>query len=430
MFQRTCNYLLLLLNSSAGTNLLLFLSVNIHCWIGILLFCLAPAGCQCDSTAWQCLCFIPSLLGGRNGGTLWSTGSEPGAAAAALQFQRRGRNGRLPKPSQPSSHPQGQPGTQPALQPPEPRCSPGARHAQQRMQLGQAGKSPQGSLHLRPPESRVGAHENVSEGDEISGPWEKPWEGDGRTEDEELSGSMNEPWDADVTMSFKWRMKSCVMCMGACYERDATCAQSALRIACPVKVGVLQGALESGKIIPTDTHCSRILLWKHLALKWLLLPLCCAWHLEGRVGNKPVVNGTGCCSCWPFFNLWVASLLALCSFSSPVSCPYPEQLEPGGSLEATYCQYSSQGGICQLSQFCPPGQLASNVFSRDHLPPPTPLESRPVFPDLPGSSGAVTYGATQGYAQNHPGGPLMQQQPSGNSGKFLKYFGIPLLWSN
>ncbi|XP_053799131.1 homeobox protein NOBOX [Vidua chalybeata] len=102
-------------------------------------------------------------------------------------------------------------------------------------------------------------------------------------------------------------------------------------------------------------------------------------------------------------------------FSSPVSCPYPEQLEPADNLETTYCQYSSQGGIYQLSQLCHQGHLASNMFSRDHLPPPTPLESHPAFPDLPGNSGAITYGATQGYVQNHTEGPVMPQQPSGNS---------------
>ncbi|XP_039917324.1 homeobox protein NOBOX isoform X3 [Hirundo rustica] len=108
-------------------------------------------------------------------------------------------------------------------------------------------------------------------------------------------------------------------------------------------------------------------------------------------------------------------------FSSPVSCPYPEQLEPGDNLEASYCQYGSQGGIYQLSQFCHQGHLASNVFSSDHLPPPTPLESHPAFPDLPGDSGAIIYGATQDYVQNHTGGPLMPQQPSGNSADIPAY---------
>uniref|UniRef100_A0A8C3QGN4 Homeobox domain-containing protein n=1 Tax=Cyanoderma ruficeps TaxID=181631 RepID=A0A8C3QGN4_9PASS len=108
-------------------------------------------------------------------------------------------------------------------------------------------------------------------------------------------------------------------------------------------------------------------------------------------------------------------------FSSSVSCPYPEQLEPGDSLEASYCQYGSQGGIYQLSQFCHQGHLASNMFSSDHLPPPTPLESHPAFPDLLGSSGAITYGATQGYVQNHTGGPLVPQQPSDNSADIPAY---------
>lgn len=105
-------------------------------------------------------------------------------------------------------------------------------------------------------------------------------------------------------------------------------------------------------------------------------------------------------------------------------------MEPGDNLEATYCQYSSQEGIYELPQFCHQGHLGSNMFSSDHLPPPTLLESHPAFPDLPGNSGAMSYGATQGYVQNHTGGPLMPQQPSGNSGKFLKYFGVSLLWNN
>ncbi|KAM7055643.1 homeobox protein NOBOX isoform 1-T1 [Acridotheres tristis] len=112
-------------------------------------------------------------------------------------------------------------------------------------------------------------------------------------------------------------------------------------------------------------------------------------------------------------------------FSSPVSCPYPEQLEPADNLEATYCQYNSQGGICQLSQFCHQGHLASNMFSGDHLPPPTPLESHPPFPDLPDNSGAITYGATQDYVQNHTGGPLMAQQPNGNSADIPAYPAVP-----
>ncbi|XP_042635140.1 homeobox protein NOBOX [Catharus ustulatus] len=115
-------------------------------------------------------------------------------------------------------------------------------------------------------------------------------------------------------------------------------------------------------------------------------------------------------------------------FSSPVSCPYSEQLEPADSLEATYCQYSSQGGVYQLSQFCHQGHLASNMFSSDHLAPPIPLESHPAFPDLPGNSGSITYGATQDYVQNHTGGPLMPQQPNGNSADIPAYPAVP--WSD
>ncbi|XP_041316294.1 homeobox protein NOBOX [Pyrgilauda ruficollis] len=114
-------------------------------------------------------------------------------------------------------------------------------------------------------------------------------------------------------------------------------------------------------------------------------------------------------------------------FSSPVSCPYPEQLEPADNLEATYSQYSSQEGIYQLSQLCHQGHLASNMFSSDHFPPPTPLESHPAFPDLPGNSGAITYGDTQGYVQNHMGG-VMPQQPSDNSADIPAYPAVP--WSD
>ncbi|RLV91672.1 hypothetical protein DV515_00014044 [Chloebia gouldiae] len=115
-------------------------------------------------------------------------------------------------------------------------------------------------------------------------------------------------------------------------------------------------------------------------------------------------------------------------FSSPVSCPYLEQLEPTDNLEATYCQYSSQGGTYQLSQLCHQGHLASNMFSSDHLPPSALLESHPTFPDLPGNSGAITYGATQGYVQNHTEGPVMPQQPSGNSADIPAYPAVP--WSD
>ncbi|XP_023774866.1 homeobox protein NOBOX-like isoform X3 [Cyanistes caeruleus] len=115
-------------------------------------------------------------------------------------------------------------------------------------------------------------------------------------------------------------------------------------------------------------------------------------------------------------------------FSSPVSCPYPEHLEPGHNLEATYCQYSSEREIYQLSQFCHQGHLASNMFSNDHLPLPTPLESHPAFPDLPGNGGAITCGAMQGYVQNNMGGALMTQQPSGYSADIPAYPAVP--WSD
>ncbi|XP_064587041.1 homeobox protein NOBOX isoform X3 [Zonotrichia leucophrys gambelii] len=115
-------------------------------------------------------------------------------------------------------------------------------------------------------------------------------------------------------------------------------------------------------------------------------------------------------------------------FSSPASCPCLEQLEPADNLEATYCQYSSQGGICQLSQLCHQGHRAGNMFSSDHLPPPTPLESHPAFPDLPGNSGTITCGATQGYVQNHAGAPVMPQQPSDNSADIPAYPAVP--WSD
>lgn len=187
-------------------------------------------------------------------------------------------------------------------------------------------------------------------------------------------------------------------------------------------------------------------------LKWFLLPLPCAWHLWGRVGVRSGLEQlsrgrynccTGCCSCWPYFSLSIASLLALCSLNSPVSCNYPEQVESAGNLETTYCQYSSQGGTYQLPQYPQqhqlsqfhqvPGQLASNVLSSVRLTPTTATESHTAFLALPGNSGAITYGAagaTQGYVQNHMGGQLLLQQPSGNSGRFLKSSGILLLCSN
>ncbi|XP_075601053.1 homeobox protein NOBOX [Balearica regulorum gibbericeps] len=123
--------------------------------------------------------------------------------------------------------------------------------------------------------------------------------------------------------------------------------------------------------------------------------------------------------------------------SSPVSCNYPEQLESAGNLETTYCQYSSQGGIYQLPQYPQqhqlsqfhhlPGHLAGNVLSSVRLTPATPTESHTAFLALPGNGGMVTYGAagaTQGYVQNHTGGQLLLQQPSGNSG-ITAYQAVP-----
>ncbi|XP_064512911.1 uncharacterized protein LOC135415189 isoform X2 [Pseudopipra pipra] len=124
-------------------------------------------------------------------------------------------------------------------------------------------------------------------------------------------------------------------------------------------------------------------------------------------------------------------------FSPPPSCPYPEQLETAGNLETTYCQSSSQGGIYQLSQysqqhqlsqFCQlPDHLATNLLSSDHLPPPTPPESHSAFLALPGNTGAVTYGATQGYGQNHMEEQLVLQQSSGISDT-TAYQAVP--WSD
>ncbi|XP_054673330.1 homeobox protein NOBOX [Grus americana] len=123
--------------------------------------------------------------------------------------------------------------------------------------------------------------------------------------------------------------------------------------------------------------------------------------------------------------------------SSPVSCNYPEQLESAGNLETTYCQYSSQGGIYQLPQYPQqhqlsqfhhmPGHLAGNVLSSVRLTPTTPTESHTAFLTLPGNGGTVTYGAagaTQGYVQNHTGGQLLLQPPSGNSG-ITAYQAVP-----
>uniref|UniRef100_A0A672TE33 Homeobox domain-containing protein n=1 Tax=Strigops habroptila TaxID=2489341 RepID=A0A672TE33_STRHB len=127
----------------------------------------------------------------------------------------------------------------------------------------------------------------------------------------------------------------------------------------------------------------------------------------------------------------LASLLALCSLTSPVPCNYPEELESADNLENTYCPYSSQDGIYQLPQYPQqhqlsqfhhlPAHLASNVLSSVHLSPTTATESHTAFLALPGNSGVVTHeasGATQAYVQSHTGGQLLLQQPSGNSGKF------------
>ncbi|XP_019329985.1 PREDICTED: homeobox protein NOBOX [Aptenodytes forsteri] len=121
--------------------------------------------------------------------------------------------------------------------------------------------------------------------------------------------------------------------------------------------------------------------------------------------------------------------------SSPVSCNYPEQLESAGNLETTY---SSQGGIYQLPQYPQqhqlsqfhhlPGHLTSNVLSSVRLTPTPPTESHTAFLALPGNSGVVTYGAagaTQGYVQNHMGGQLLLQQPSGNSAGINTYQAVP-----
>lgn len=181
-------------------------------------------------------------------------------------------------------------------------------------------------------------------------------------------------------------------------------------------------------------------LLKNLGVKALGSSGCCcpcpSWHLRGRVGDTSAVKGkiqlfTGCCSCWPYLNLWSASLLALCSLTSPVPCNYPEELESADNLENTYCPYSSQDGIYQLPQYPQqhqlsqfhhlPAHLASNVLSSVHLSPTTATESHTAFLALPGNSGVVTHeasGATQAYVQSHTGGQLLLQQPSGNSGKF------------
>ncbi|XP_037243471.1 homeobox protein NOBOX [Falco rusticolus] len=127
--------------------------------------------------------------------------------------------------------------------------------------------------------------------------------------------------------------------------------------------------------------------------------------------------------------------------SSPVPCNYPEQLESGGDLETTYCQYCSQGGIYQLppypeqhqlSQFHHlPGHLASSVPSSVHLAPTMLPESHRDFLALPGDSGVVTCGAagaTQGYIQNHMEGQLLLQEPNENSAGIAAYEAVP--WSD
>ncbi|KAM6419702.1 homeobox protein NOBOX [Pluvialis apricaria] len=124
--------------------------------------------------------------------------------------------------------------------------------------------------------------------------------------------------------------------------------------------------------------------------------------------------------------------------SSPVSCNYHEQLELAGNLETTYCQYSNQGGIYQLPQYPQqnqlsqfyhlPGHLASNVLSSVSLTPIPPAESHMAFLTLPSNSGVVTCGAAggaQGYGQNHMGGQLSLQQPTGNSAGTTAYQAVP-----
>lgn len=103
------------------------------------------------------------------------------------------------------------------------------------MQLVRSGKWLQGGLHLQHPESRVGTDEIVFKGDEKSGPWEKPWEGEGGTRDKEIGGTVSEEFDMGVRMSFKWSMKKCIMCVVGqvtCYQKSGTFNQSAFRISC------------------------------------------------------------------------------------------------------------------------------------------------------------------------------------------------------
>lgn len=165
------------------------------------------------------------------------------------------------------------------------------------------------------------------------------------------------------------------------------------------------------------------------------------WIVKGKIQQLFIVQVAVALDPALIFELLF--FLARCSLCSPVSCDYPEQLESPGSIETPYCQYSSQGGTYQLPQYPQqhqlsqfhhlPVHLASNVLSSVRLTPTTPTESSTSFLPLPGNSGVVTYGtagATQGYVQNHMGGQLVLQQPSGNSGKFLKSFEILLFWSN
>nr|XP_009673734.1 PREDICTED: homeobox protein NOBOX [Struthio camelus australis] len=112
--------------------------------------------------------------------------------------------------------------------------------------------------------------------------------------------------------------------------------------------------------------------------------------------------------------------------NSPASCNYPEQLESAASLETPYCQYSSQGGTYQLPQYPQQHQLSQFHHLPVHLPssvlssltPTTSAESNTPFLALAGNSGVVTYGAAeamQGYVQNHMGGQILLEQPSGSS---------------
>ncbi|XP_025937398.1 homeobox protein NOBOX [Apteryx rowi] len=124
--------------------------------------------------------------------------------------------------------------------------------------------------------------------------------------------------------------------------------------------------------------------------------------------------------------------------SSPASCNYPAQLEPAANLETSYYQYSSQSGTYQLPQYPQqhqvsqfhhlPVHLPSNEFSSVCLTPTASTESNTPFLTLAGNSGVVTYGtagATQGYVQNHMGGEILLQQPSGSSAGITAYQAVP-----